>query len=89
MKAALGALGEKFDQWRAGTMSSEQLHQAVHEYHNGIGREIWKRYATNKPEMPLAHAVAAGFVSRESLPEEILAHIESRVEMFEELLREE
>ena len=70
-------------------MSPDDLHQAVHEYHDGVGREIWKRHATNKPEIPLAHAVAAGFVSRESLPQDVLVRIESTVEMFEELLQRE
>jgi len=89
MKIALGTLADKFDQWRAGTVTSDELHQAVHEYHDGIGRDIWKRYSTNKPEIPLAHAVAAGFVNREALPQEIFSHIESTVEMFEELAQEE
>jgi hypothetical protein len=88
MRDALATLAEKFDQWRAGAMSCDELHNAVHEYHDGIGREIWKRYATNRPEMPLAHAVAAGFVERDSLPPEVLDRINSTIEMFEELLQQ-
>ena len=38
MKAALGALATKFDEWKAGRMSSADLHAAIHDYHNGIGR---------------------------------------------------
>jgi len=83
MRAALGALADKFEKWRAGTMSSSDLHDAIHEYHDGVGREIWKRYSTNNPTMPLAHAVAAGFVAKESLPREVQEHIASLVEFFE------
>lgn len=88
MKVALGALGDKFDQWRAGVLSSGDLHDAIHEYHQGPGREIWKRYATNRPETQLAYAVAAGFVSRESLPKEVLDSIASTVEFFAGQMRE-
>lgn len=88
MQAALGGLADKFDQWREGAMTCENLHRAVHEYHDGIAREIWKRYRTNKPEIPLAYAVATGFVSRESLPEEFVDHIELHVRALEEVLEE-
>ena len=89
MKAALGALATKFDEWKAGRMSSADLHAAIHDYHNGIGREIWKRFSTNNPKMPLAHAVAVGLVSKESLPAEVLEHIEPMVEFFQEQERSE
>ena len=89
MKAALQALAVKFDQWDNGGMSSSDLNDAIHQYHDGVGREIWKRFATNKPEIPLAHAVAAGFVTEESLPAEILEHIESMVEFFQEQKQDE
>lgn len=89
MKAALEALALKFDQWRAEAISSTDLHDAIHEYHHGIGREIWKRYATNDPETSLAYAVAVGFLSRESLPQEVAEHIASSVDFFEQQMREE
>ena len=82
MKAALGALATKFGEWEAGRMSGGDLHAAIHEYHDGIGREIWKRFATNNPDVSLAHAVAAGFVTKESLPCEVQEHIASMVEFF-------
>ena len=82
MKAALEALSAKFGEWEAGRILSADLHAAIHEYHDGIGREIWKRFATNNPEVSLAHAVAAGFVTKESLPGEVQDHIASMVEFF-------
>ena len=89
MKAALGGLAAKFEEWRAGSMSSADLHAAIHEYHDGIGREIWKRFATNNPTMPLAHAVAIGLVTMESLPAEVQEHIAPLVEFFQEQERGE
>lgn len=85
MSAALGALAIKFEEWKAGTLSSTDLHAAIHDYHHGIAREIWKRFASNNPKMPLAHAVAAGYVTKESLSPEVLEHIEPMVEFFQDL----
>lgn len=65
-------------------MSTADLDAAVHEYHNGIAREIWKRFSTTDPTMPLSHAVATGVVAKESLPPEVVEHIASMVECFRE-----
>jgi hypothetical protein len=83
MKAALGTLAARFRDWEAGRLSSSDLHTAIHEYHDGVGREIWKRFATNNPKVPLAHAVAAGVVAKESLPAEVQEHISGMVEFFQ------
>ena len=89
MQAALGVLAARFDEWKVGTISSADLHAAIHEYHNGIGRDIWKRFSTNNPKMPLAHAVAVGLIARESLSAEVLEHIAPMVEFFQEQERGE
>lgn len=89
MKAALQALAAKFDMWKAGTMSSADLDAAIHGYHAGIAREIWRRFSTNDAKMPLSHAVAVGLVTKESLPAEVLEHIAPMVEFFEEQERSE
>ena len=82
MKAALGALAAKFDQWRSGGISSGDLDAAIHAYHDGAAREIWRLFSTSDRKMPLAHAVAAGLIEEESLPAEVREHIASMVEFF-------
>ncbi len=84
MKAALGALAAKFDEWRAGSLSSGDLDAAIHAYHNGIAREIWRRFSRSDRKMPLAHAVAVGLIDEKSLPPEVQEHIASMVEFFRE-----
>ncbi|MBA4370524.1 MAG: hypothetical protein C0418_02965 [Coriobacteriaceae bacterium] len=89
MGAALGALAARFDDWRAGAMSAADLDAAVHEYHDGIAREIWKRYSTNDPVIPLAHAVVAGVLPEDSLPPEVVERIASMVQLLREEARGE
>jgi hypothetical protein len=89
MGAALGALAAKFDEWKAGSMSTADLDAAVHEYHNGSAREIWKRFSTNDPVIPLAHAVVAGVLPKDSLPPEVVERIASMVALLQEEARGE
>jgi hypothetical protein len=89
MKAALEDLAAKFDTWKAGRISSADLDAAIHRHHDGIAREIWRRFSTNDAKVPLAHAVAVGLVTKESLPAEVLEHIAPMVEFFEEQERGE
>jgi len=46
MRAALGALAPSFDDWRSGKMSSADLNDAIHQYHNGPARE----FAVEQPD---------------------------------------
>lgn len=89
MNVALEALAVQFDRWREGRISCADLHDAIHEYHDGIGREIWKRFSTRQPEVPLAHAVAAGLIARESLPAELLELVEPLVQFFRQQEQDE
>lgn len=77
LTAALGELAGQFDRWRAGELDVDDLDQAVHRYHNGTARLIWRRYedADRDPELLVARAVVRGLIARESLSPEILAQI--------------
>ena len=88
MRVALGALARKFEQWEAGALSSAELHDAIHAYHDGEAREIWKRHSMPDPRIPLAHAVATGVIAKEKLPSEVLEHLLTLIELFEDQGRE-
>ena len=81
MAAALNALGEQFDRWREGDLSTDALDQAVHEYHNGKAREIWKRYNVDDPAVAVAAAVVHGVLEPGSLPAEVQEQIQPWLEL--------
>jgi hypothetical protein len=81
-RSALGALADKFDEWREGKRATDELDHAVHEYHDGIGREIWKRYPLGDPGLALARAVQVGIIDRNSLPPEVLEHVSPLVQLL-------
>lgn len=88
MKAALEPLAAKFEMWKSGAMSSADLDEAIHEYHNGTAREIWKRFSTKDARMAIAHAVASGSIASESLPPEVREYIAHVVKFFLERERD-
>jgi hypothetical protein len=83
LRQALGALHGQFDRWERGEISSFELNDFVHQFHDGASREIWKRYATNHLEPAVASAVAAGVLRKEELPRELLQCIAGLIEFYE------
>ncbi len=83
LRTALGELRIQFGRWERGEISSFELNEFVHQFHDGTSREIWKRYATNHLEPAVASAVAAGVVRKEELPGELLQHIAGLIEFYE------
>ncbi len=83
LRTALGQLRIQFGRWERGEISSFELNEFVHQFHDGTSREIWKRYATNHLEPAVASAVAAGVVRKEELPSELLLHISGLIEFYE------
>ena len=80
---ALLDLRREFDRWQHGELSVVQLNDAVHQFHEGRSRDIWKRYTTDHGEPGLACAVATGIVRRDELPPELLRHLAGWIEFYE------
>ncbi len=80
-KALLG-LEEKFQKWRSGSISSFQLTDIIHEFHNGTNRDIWKRYSYQKPNMSVPAAIASGILKEEEVPPQILEEMKESIRFF-------
>jgi len=81
---ALSELEEKFQKWRGGSISSFQLNDIIHEFHNGTHRNIWKRYSYLKPDMIVPTAIASGILKEEEVPPEILEDMKQSIQFFRE-----
>jgi hypothetical protein len=55
----------------------------VHQFHDGISREIWKRYGSSHLEPAVAWAVAAGVLRKEELSTELLLQIAGLIGFYE------
>jgi hypothetical protein len=82
LRNALMQLRNEFDRCERGEIDVFELHDLVHKYHDGIDREIWKRYATSHLGPAVAAAVVEGVIRKEELPPELLEHVRRWIEFF-------
>lgn len=84
LRLALQSLAKKFDTWRSGELSSFDLSDAIHEFHDGTSRDLWKSYNLGQAEWALARAVHSGALDRAVVPPELLDHLGPYFEFLEE-----
>jgi len=66
----LKELGQAFDKWRAGTLNAFDVSDAIHEFHQGKARELFKQYeagSTAVPDFGVAGAVIDGFMKLQEI----------------------
>jgi hypothetical protein len=80
---ALRDLDVQFGRWRNGEISAAELNDVIHQFHDGASREVWRRYATNRPEAALGFAVATGILRKEELPAELLQHLAGFIDFYQ------
>jgi hypothetical protein len=78
----LTQLATRFDDWRAGKIEAGELHDLIHQYHQGPGLEIYKRYDFGDADWAVARAVALGLLSEDEIPGDVWPHIESHVQFL-------
>ena len=72
---ALGPLADAFEAWRKGRLSAAKLIDQIHDFHDGVNREIYKRYAYRSPESAVSHAIASRALDRTAVSPLSLIHI--------------
>lgn len=79
LRAALGPLSEKFEQWKVGEFASTNLVGAIHEFHKGEAREIFNRYHSPLENLMVARAIVEGILKEEGISPEILKALEKEL----------
>lgn len=64
---ALEDLFEAFCRWADDAYSSHELADRIHEFHNGISRELFRRYTGLPPFVAVARAIAADVLDESAL----------------------
>jgi hypothetical protein len=80
---ALRRLDAEFDRWERKDLSSFELNDAIHTFHQGPARDIWAKYSTNHLEPALGFALATGILRKDEIPEELLEHLAGWIEFYE------
>lgn len=72
---ALEDLFEAFCRWADDAYSAHELADRIHGFHNGISRELFRRYTGLPPFDAVARAIAAGFMDESALPPALQAKL--------------
>jgi hypothetical protein len=84
LRRALVPLAAAFDAWRTAAITSGDLTQRIHEFHNGPARELFTKYDSRSVEFAVAHAIVTGVIERSRVPGELLEHLKRAIAFYEQ-----
>jgi hypothetical protein len=64
---ALGALDESFHKWREGKFLSSELSDAIHEFHQHAGRDLWLMYQSLCDDDKVARGLVLGALTEDAI----------------------
>ncbi|HZM46874.1 MAG TPA: hypothetical protein VFC14_18800 [Burkholderiales bacterium] len=64
----LAELDKSFSEWRNGTLSSSDLSQKIHEFHQHAARDVWSMYQTPHEAMLVTRALELGILRDAEVP---------------------
>jgi hypothetical protein len=71
--SALTALYGEFQRWGEGKISAFDLNDLVHEFHNGVSRELYKRYVVGSLELGVIYALRQSVVTPDEVGRDLVA----------------
>lgn len=82
LRKELESLAGKFTLWQENELGIWDLEEAIHQFHNGAARELYKRYTMVSPELILPYALYNNIIAYEELPEEIADEVKMRTALY-------
>ena len=83
LSQALEDLRKEFDRWQKNQVAAFDLSDTIHQFHEGISRELWWKYNMGKGAIGLTMAIASGIIARDELPSDLLDFLSRDIEFFE------
>jgi hypothetical protein len=84
LRQALTPLSESFEAWRNRSINSFELSDKIHEFHDGISRELFKMHTGPMKIVGLAKAIANNIIDRKDIPQKLLRELEHKIKCYEE-----
>ena len=83
MSLALESLSEYFKKWETREISTWDLNDKIHEYHNEIARDLWKVYESlSDPRVALSQAVIKGIIVIDEIPEDCRPLLQGLIDLY-------
>jgi hypothetical protein len=72
------------DRWKAGEIEPSDLAEAIHWFHEGPSRRLFRLYNSRDLLYPVARAVALGLIASSKVPGPILEQLEPMIALVRE-----
>jgi hypothetical protein len=80
----LSDLENRFEDWRAGTISPIELSEFIHEFHDGASRAVYKTYTKLKRDQLVARAIGIGLLPEDEVPLEVKERLAGAIDYYRE-----
>ena len=87
LREALLELYEDFGTWADDGMSSFDLTDRIHEFHNGTARDLYKRYTGADPSFVVSRAIALGVLGVDAVVASLLPKLAEESEFIRERMQ--
>ena len=81
----LQALDESFRKWRDGKLLSSELSDAIHEFHQHAGRNLWSMYQSLRDDDKVARGLVLGALTENAISPGLREKIKPLLRNFEGL----
>jgi len=84
LSSALAALEAQFHEWHAGKLDVHELSDAIHQFHNGVARDLYVTYTRLEPRVAVAQAVGRKILRDDEVPPTLREALRSLITFYEE-----
>ncbi len=89
LRRELEPLHEAFEQWKRRALNSFELSDLIHNFHQGPSRRLFTKHNGANHEMIVALAIVNGILDRNKVRQELLDHLQSKIEFYDRLATED
>lgn len=82
----LHSIDEAFSRWRSGHLGPHELNDAIHQFHDGASRRLWKLYTDTDPSIAVASAIARGILPQSEVPPNVAQELNPTAFLLDGLL---
>jgi hypothetical protein len=77
---ALSELYDEFRTWDGKSMSAFDLNEKIHQFHNGLSRELYSIYVMNDPEIAVVIGVVRSVINLDAIEETLREKLRPTIE---------
>jgi hypothetical protein len=89
LSAAAAELQSQFEKWRCREIDVFILNEQIHKFHDGVSRDLYKRYAMGEAHWSVASAIARGVLKESEVDAAVIENLRSVIELARQMSQED